>query len=478
MNQESAPYFEALKAYLEERPVTFHIPAHQHGVAAPQEFRELLSTWNVSCDITEVLGLDDIHDSHAQCSEAESLVAELYGAPKTKFLVNGSSAGVQAMIWTALNPGDLVLAPRNSHRSFFSGLLQSGADLKVFDTQLHAETLTLLPPSFEEVEHAVLANRSAKALFLTSPTYHGAACLDLKKIVEYCHQKNMLVLVDEAWGAHLPFHPELPTSAVTCGADMVVQSVHKMAAGLTQSAWLHYNPKTIDEARLTKLLRHLQTSSPSALLVASMDCARRQLATVGGELWSEALRLAREARTLLNESEGLFCPRMDDESRLIFQVRGYTGHEVNEYLRRDHGIQLEMAEVHQGLALILPGQNEANVQKLVSALRSLPLRTSDSQVQRLKGPIRAWAAEPVESALTVREAFHARTTKKSWKKAVDQISAELLYCYPPGVPLLYPGQRITEKMIQYLETQRALGGSIQGGAEPETETILVVEDKR
>lgn len=480
LSQDRAPYFQALKSYLEERPTTFHIPAHNHGLAAPTEFAALLTEWGVACDITEVLGLDDIHDSHSQCLEAEALAAECWGAAKTKFLVNGSTVGVEAMLWTVLNPGDLVIAPTSSHLSFYSSLLLSGGAVECFTTKLHQETLSFLPPTLEEVKVALAKAPKAKALFLTSPTYHGAACGELTEIVEFAHASGLLVLVDEAWGAHFVAHPDLPASAVSCGADMVVQSIHKMTAGLTQSALLHYDPKAIDEGRLHKLLRHLQTSSPSALLVSSIDCARRQLALQGRELWEEALNLAHTARVELDRLDGILCPGPFegwDNSRWILQAhqRGYSGHDLSRCLRSDHRIQLEMSELHQALALCLPGQGREQVHRLVKAVKALEAREPVLLWNELADSLNALLREPGESVLTVRQAFHARTTKVDRKKAVDRICGELLYCYPPGVPVAYPGQRITENLVLYLETQERLGGSIQGGADPKRESILVVE---
>lgn len=478
MDQSSAPYFEALVKYVEQENATFHIPGHQHGLSLPAEMAALLQEWGARADITEVLGIDDIHAPVEQVHQAQQLAAEAYGADHTFFLVNGSTVGNQAMFLSQLGPEDTVLMPQASHRSAYAALLLSGAKAHCFVTEFHHQLLCCLPPTVEEVESALRACPDAKALFLTSPIYHGAGA-DMAALARLAQERELLLMVDEAWGAHLRFCSRLPPSSVGL-ADMVVQSAHKMTGALGQSALLHTSGSRVDRGRLQSVLRHLQTSSPSSLLVASIDCARRQMARVGQELWERTLELASETRTAVNQLPDISCfksPSNWDGSRLLISAvgRGYSGHQLNAYLR-ECGIQVEMSEPHQILVLLTPGHTEKAAIALLDALRKLPKKAESVNFSALRRVLQELHSQLASPCLDLRRAFQARSTSVDLKKAVDRSSAELLYCYPPGVPFVVPGQRFTQEMLELMNVQRRLGGSIQGGADPTLQTVLVLED--
>ena len=425
-----------------------------------------------------MLGIDDIHNPHRQVKEAEELAAAAFGARATKFLVNGSTVGNQAMLTATLGPADLVLAPRSVHRSFFSGLLLSGARVELFATDVHPELGCHLPPTAEQVKAAIESFPEARALFLTSPIYQGA-CAPLIEIVALAKERGLIVLVDEAWGAHLHFSPQLPDSAVDAGADMVVHSLHKSAGGLTPSAVLHFDPGRVNRGRLETVLRHLQTSSPSSLLVASIDCARRQLALSGEADWGRAAGLAARAQVEVGALDGFSCfekrsPDWDPTKVSIeATAHGYTGHDLARTLRWEHKVQVEMSEASHLLLAFSPGHTESHLDKLLHALSSLPPGPGlPACFQRESPPI------PIVSPkVTVRQAFHARSKMLDLRKAVDQTCAELLYCYPPGVPVVFPGQPLTVEVVEFIETQLALGGCVLGGVDPDLETVLVLEER-
>jgi arginine decarboxylase len=479
VDQSRAPYFDALSRYVKEQNLTFHVPGHQHGLSGPPEFSELLQQRGLAGDITEVFGIDDIHDPSGQCREAQQLAAELYGADHTFFLVNGSTVGNQAMFLSTLGPHDSVILPHNSHRSAYSALLLSGARAHFFATDFHPQLLCSLPPTLDQAVGAMEEFPHARALFLTTPTYHGA-CAPVRAIVEEAHGRGMLVLVDEAWGSHLRFCGQAE-SALEAGADMVVQSSHKLTSALTQGALLHLNG--LSPGKVQVVLRHLQTSSPSSLIVASLDCARRQMALGGREVWRDAVDLALVLQRQIDDTEGLNCfaaPENWDRSRLIVQAvqRGYSGFELEEVLRREHGIQVEMSETHQVVLLVTPGHTAQHGERLVSALRALPWQEEPfpwSEVDILSFWV---AARPFETPeMTVREVFFSAHKSVSLEKAVDQTSAELLYCYPPGVPFVYPGQRFSRRALELIRTRRRLGGSVKGGVDPSLESVLIVDNK-
>ncbi|MCA9778490.1 MAG: aminotransferase class V-fold PLP-dependent enzyme, partial [Candidatus Eremiobacteraeota bacterium] len=228
MNHRAAPYFEALRDYVGQKNLTFHVPGHQHGLSTPEELSALVEEWGLACDITEVWGIDDIHEPRDQVRQAQQLAADLYGAEQTFFLVNGSTVGNQAMFLAALGPGKSVILPHNSHRSVYSALLLSGASAHFFETDFHPDLLCSLPPTVEQAVQAMERFPDADAFFLTSPTYHGSLAL-LRQIAAEAHKRDMVVMVDEAWGSHLRFCEGL-SDAMEAGVDMAVQSTHKLTA--------------------------------------------------------------------------------------------------------------------------------------------------------------------------------------------------------------------------------------------------------
>ncbi len=480
MNQGEAPYFQALNNYVRQRNLTFHVPGHQHGLSAPEELTALLTEWGPASDITEVWGIDDIHDPHTQVQQAQQLAAELYGADRTYFLVNGSTVGNQAMFLSTLGPGKSVILPHNCHRSVYSALLLSGAAAYFFPTDFHPELLCSLPPTSEQAVEAMDRFPDADALFLTSPTYHGALA-SLDTIVEEAHRRGKMVLVDEAWGGHLRFC-EGRKDALGAGADMVVQSAHKMTSALTQGAYLHLQGNRVDPARVASVLRHLQTSSPSSLIVASLDCARRQMALQGRELWEQTTHLAHQLEQQIDALPGLNCwgARKDwDSCRLIVQATdlGYSGPRLEEELRKRFQVQVEMSELHQVLFLVTPGHNQLHGRRLLDALSGLKPVNEGFEWPRTREVLtELWRKNRVFEApeMTVRETFFSPASAVSLEKAVDQTCAELLYCYPPGVPFVYPGQRFSSEALELIELGKRLGGSIKGGVDPNLDSVFVL----
>lgn len=424
----------------------------------------------LSCDITEVLGIDDLHHPHAQLAEAQRLAAELYGAQQTFFLVNGSTVGNHAMLLATLSPGEVVLVPQGCHRSVFAGLLLSGARARLIATTIDPDSVSSLPPSLDQVVEAHRQSPEAKALFLTSPTYQGAVA-GLERLAAYARDHGLLLLVDEAWGGHFRFSNALPMSAVEAGADLVVHSTHKMSGALTQGAMLHANGDRVDRERLKVVLTHLQTSSPSSLLVASLDGARRDLALGGRAVWDGLCELSIQARERLNSVDRVHCRTLGDPAKLLLSVEGYSGFALARSLREQHRIQVEMAELTHVLVLLLPGQTKGDIDRLAAALERLA-------VGKESRPAPAVWLPPAASLplLDLRSCFYQPTRRVSLSEALDQRSAELLYCYPPGVPMVYPGQTLTLEILEHLGTLARLGGSVQGGSDPTLSTLKILDD--
>lgn len=455
------------------------MPGHQGGLGADPELHRLLGTPTLWSDITEVLGLDDLHRPVGQCGEAQRLAAAAFGAEETYFLINGSTSGNQAMLLATCGPGDVVLVPRNAHRSVWGGLALSGASAAVYEPPYDAELGAYGVPTARCVALARQQFPQARALLLSSPTYYGHAA-DTQAIVSMAHELELVVLADEAWGAHLPFHAGYPCSAVRAGADLTVQSTHKMLPSLTQTAMLHVRGPRVDRPRLIQTLRMLLSSSPSAPLLASLDCARRQYALHGCRILEELASLALLVRQELGALEGIFCRGGElqapgvvsqwDPARLVISAlgRGYTGYELETYLRYEHRVQIEMSDLFGVVVVLTAGHREEHVQALVHAIGCLPPRA----------PIEGPAAEPPrfpQSLLTPAHTLGARAEAVPWREASGRRAAETVTLYPPGIPWLLAGETIEPQVLCELKARQSAGGKIQGSTDPALETLRVLE---
>ncbi len=462
--------------------LSFHVPGHQGGRGADPELHRLLGTPTLWADLTEVLGIDDLHRPTGQIKEAQELAAETFGAEETHFLINGSTSGNQAMLLATTGPGDLVLMPRNAHRSLWSGLMLSGASAAVYDPPFDHELGVYAVATAETVQQAKARHPQAKAFVLSSPSYHGHAA-DTKAVVEAAHEHTMLLLADEAWGAHLGFHEGYPTSAVHAGADLTVQSTHKMLPSLTQTAMLHVNGERVDRHRLDQVLRTLLSSSPSAPLLASLDSARRQYALHGQAILEELAYLSEMTQHELNRLEGILCRggKLDrpgavslrDPARLVISAlgRGRSGYELEAYLRYEQRIQIEMADAFGVVVVLTAGHKEEHLRTLIHAVESLPQGAPGAE------SLAPTAPPPFPSGiLTPAHALRASSLAVPWEQAEGRLSAETVTLYPPGIPWLLPGEPIGLASLKELHARRKVGGKIQGAADLTLATVRVLVD--
>lgn len=455
--------------------------------------RDFIGDKVLSIDLTQIRGLDDLNAPEGPIQEAHELAAAAYGSDHSYFLVNGSTAGNQAMLMTALRPGDTVLLPRNSHKSATSALIMSGTKPVYMrpevDQSLHIDHC-VTPAT---VAAALEENPEARAVFITSPTYYGATA-DLAAIERIVHARGKLLLVDEAWGPHLHFHPELPPSATSMGADVCVNSTHKLLAGMSQASMLHTCGSRIDRGRLRSTLRLFQSTSPSLVLLASLDVARMQMATVGEELLTQALGLARDARRRLNLIPGIYCmgtdqvgkPGIDgyDETRIVITVKGlgYTGYEAEQILRLRYNVQVELADLFNVVALVTIGDRRESIDRLVNAVSELAREDRPIDIyaptgilqRRLKQGSYELPTIP-EQVVTPREAFLADHVEIPFGKSAGKVCAEVVTPYPPGIPILCPGERITPDIIDYLRLELKAGVHMQGPADTKLRRIRVLQ---
>jgi len=493
LSQKRTPYFDVLHDYVTSGTAPFHTPGHKQGNGMHPRLRDFIGDNVLAIDLTQVGNLDDLNQPEGPIKEAQTLAALAYGADFSYFLVNGSTAGNQAMFMTAVRPGETVLLPRNSHKSATSALIMSGARPVYMRPEVDDEHHVDHCVTPQTVAAALHDHPDAKAVMITTPTYYGSTA-DLAAIEAIVHAAGKLLLVDEAWGPHLHFHPELPPSATSIGADATVNSTHKLLAAMSQASMLHTNGTRIDQGRLRSTLRIFQSTSPQLVLLASLDVARMQMATQGERLLSGALALARDARQRLNEIPGVYCMGTDqigkpgiagyDETRIVITVKGlgYTGYEADQILRNRYNVQIELADLFNVVALITIGDSQDKIDKLVNAVTELAREDRPIDIYSPTGILERRLAQgtykmpPIpELVITPREAFLSEHVEVPFRKSAGRICAEVVTPYPPGIPLLCPGERITENLIEYLRLEIKAGVRMQGPVDTKLRTIRVLQ---
>ena len=457
-------------------------------------FREFVGDNICAIDLTPMPGIDDLLQPTESIKEAQQLAAEAWGADNSFFLINGSTSGNQCMMMTAVNPGDKIAVPRNSHKSMLGGLVMSGAEpiymLPEVDLELRMDHCV----TPETVARTLQENPDVAAVYIVSPTYYGVAA-DLAAIERIVHAAGKPLLVDEAWGPHFHFHPDLPLSATAAGADLSINSTHKMLSAFSQCAMLHQKGERVRLDRLKAVLKMFLSTSPNLPMVASLDVARKQMATEGEALLSGAIELASQMRRRLNEIEGIYCFGEEmrgrpgifdvDPTKITVTVRGlgYTGYEASEILRRRYNIQVELADLFNVVALITIGTRAEAAERFVNAFEEMErvdrkldmFAPSGILEQRLKRG--NFAIPPVPPMrMRPREAFLADTEFVKFRESAGRICAETLTPYPPGIPVIAPGEEITPASIDYLRLELKAGVRIQGPYDDELRVIRVVKE--
>jgi arginine/lysine/ornithine decarboxylase len=471
-DQARAPLFAAMRAYAaNEGAVAFHTPGHKQGRGMEPEFRRLVGEATLRMDLTELDELDDLHHPEGVILEAQALAAEAFGADATYFLVNGSTAGHHAMVMAVCHPGDTLIIPRNAHESVVCALILSGAR-PVYMRPAWDDALCVahgVTPAM--VERALVEHPDARGVLVVHPTPFGGA-LDLERIAAVCHAHGKPLLVDEAHGAHLHFHPDLPTSGMAAGADMVVQSTHKTASGLTQASMLHLRRGRVDPNRVRNALGLVQSSSPNYLLMASLDAARRQLATSGRGLLGETVRLAEAARRRLDTRPGVHVFGRDrcrpdglfdlDVTRLTINVTGLglSGFQALTRLQTGFGVQPETATRHHVLLNVTIGNTARDMDRLVDAFEAL---SAEAARNGTLGRPAVPSGLPVPDGLPVvalppREAFFAATEAVALEQSEGRVCAEIVAPGSTGL-ILAPGEVISRDLAAAV---RAAHGSEDG----------------
>jgi arginine/lysine/ornithine decarboxylase len=481
-SQQRIPLFEALKQNRLSPTVSFFAPGHKQGKGTPKSIDLLLGNSVFQSDFPDLPGLN-LFDPQGVLAEAQQLAAEAFGADRTWFLVNGTSVGAIASILATCNPGEKIILPRNIHQSAISGLILSGAKpifvLPEYDSEL--DLIHCLTP--DSIELSLEQHPDTKAVFMLSPTYQ-AVCGDIAAIGKIARDRGIPLIVDEAHGAHFRFHPDLPTPALEAGADLVMQSTHKVLSSLTQSSMLHLRGDRIEANRLDRSLQILQSTSPSNVLLASLDATRHQFATQGKELTSRTLRLADLARSRLQQIPGLAvlerkksCSpgfRDLDPTRLTVFVSGLgmDGFTIDRLLQEQFNVTPELPLFNHVTFIITSGNSETDIDRLVEAFEKLAESASNNAVANAMA---VFAPTLAPLGCLPRKAFFAPTESIPLKDAIERLCAESICPYPPGIPLLLPGEIITAEAIELLQRVISLGGFVTGAADENLETIEVVK---
>ena len=488
--QIRTPLLDAVLEYRRQGVVRFHMPGHRGGPGADPRIGQVLGREVFAMDVTGVLGLDDLHQPRGVIAEAQQLAAEAFGADRSFFLVNGTSVGVQAMILAACEPGDKLIVARNVHKSIIGGLVLSGVVPVYVAPEIDPHFGIALGVTPQAIQEALDLHPDARGVLLVSPTYHGIAG-DLAEIARVVHERGKVLLVDEAHGPHFAFHEDMPVPALDCGADICAQGVHKILSGLTQASILHVRGDRIDVGRLQAVLRLLQSTSASYLLMSSIDVARMQMATSGRELIQHAIELADLLRRRIRGIPGLdtfgaeWCGRPGvfqmDPTKVTVRVRGLglTGAHVERWLREFGPIQAEMSDLFCVLFIVGFANRPDEVERLADALAYLADHVDEHrppEAERLLTAAEAVVARhqqpPVE--VSPREAFFARHRSVPLERAVGCIAGEVVTCYPPGIPILCPGERVTEAVVEHLLLVRQAGMAVSGPRDPRLETLEVL----
>lgn len=488
LHQLHTPIIDALEEWVQKNHSPFYTPGHKRGVGMN---RRLVDNWGAGVlgwDLPELPGLDNLHAPTGIIAQAQILAAEVFGAERTWFLVNGSTTGVIAAILATCGEGEKIILPRNIHSSAIAGIIHAGA-VPIFINPEYDPELDLahsITPA--AVQFALEQHPDAKAVMLVYPTYYGV-CGDLAAIAEIVHSYHIPLLVDEAHGAHFGFHADLPPSALSLGADLTVQSTHKLLGSLTQSAMLHVNSSRIDVKAIGRSLRLLQSTSPSYLLLASLDAARQQMALDGEELMAQTIELARIARARIDRIEGLSVFELEtptpgskylDPTRLTVTVTGLnlTGFAADEILT-ELGVVAELPSLRHLTFIISLGNRLSDIDRLVAGFEQLAINCAEDP------PLQLISIEPLPSitthmAITPRQADRSPqiTVPLLGGAAIGKISAESICPYPPGIPVLIPGEVITADAIDYLQQILDLGGELAGCSDPTLETIGIVDPIR
>lgn len=481
-NQEETPIVDALLALKKQRLVPFDVPGHKRGKSS-SDLVQFFGEKTISIDANSMKLLDNLSHPVSVIRQAETLAAQAFSAKHAFFMVNGTTQAVQNMIYATVQEGDKILLPRNVHKSVINALVMCGGIPVYVHTPLQRELEISTGMPFESVKQTIDQHPDAKVILVNNPTYYGI-CSDLRRITEYAHEKGLLVLVDEAHGTHLYFGKGLPINAMAAGADMAAVSMHKSGGSLTQSSFLLCN-ESMDPEYVRTIINLTQTTSASYLLMASLDLARRNLVLNGEEIFRKVVELSQYARDEINEIGDYYAYSteiIDREGIYDFDVTklcikttgiGLTGSEVYDLLRDEYNIQVEFGDTANILAYISVGDRIHDIERLVSALSDIRRR-----YKRESRDLLVFDIAKTDVMISPRKAFYAAKASLPLEESIGEISAEMVMCYPPGIPIVAPGELITKEVVEHILYAKEKGCFLMGTEDPEVAAIRIVKGGR
>lgn len=479
LTQEDTPIHRALEEQRINRLAHFDVPGHKGG-RGNKELKRFLGDACLQLDMNSMKPLDNLCHPVSVIKEAQELAAQAFGADEAFFIVNGTTAAVQAMIMSVCKAGDKLIMPRNVHRSAINALVVCGAQPVYVNPGVNRSLGIPLGMAMADVKKAMDENPDAKAILVNNPTYYGI-CSDLREIVKLAHERGMYVLADEAHGTHFYFHEELPLSAMEAGADMAAVSMHKTGGSLTQSSIL-LTKNSINGDYVRQIINLTQTTSGSYLLLSSLDIARKNLSINGRGMFEKTMQFANYARKEINKLGGYYAFGEElvdgdavyafDTTKLSVHTRdiGLAGIEVYDLLRDEYGIQIEFGDIGNILAIISGGDRNLEIERLISAL---------SEIKRLYQKDRAglFDHEYINPTIAMgpQQAFYGEKKMVPIDKSEGGICGEFVMCYPPGIPILAPGERITKDILAYIAYAKEKGCFMTGTQDMKIENINIVE---
>ena len=480
LSQESAPIYEALEHFRKNRIVPFDVPGHKRGRGNP-ELVELLGQQCVGLDVNSMKPLDNLCHPVSVIKEAEELAAEAFGAANAFLMVGGTTSSVQSMVLSVCKKGDKIILPRNVHRSVINAIVLCGAIPVYVNPDMDNRLGIALGMKVSQVKRAVMENPEAVAVLVNNPTYYGI-CSDLRSIVEIAHSHEMKVLVDEAHGTHFYFGDNLPLSAMAAGADMASVSMHKSGGSLTQSSFLLLGPD-MNEGYVRQIINLTQTTSASYLLLASLDISRKNLALRGKAEFAKVIALAEYARGEINEIGSYYAYTSElingdsifdfDKTKLTVNTLGIglAGIEVYDILRDEYDIQMELGDIANILAYISIGDRNREIERMVSALAEIKRKYKKDGTGMFS---QEYISPQVE--VSPQSAFYAQKELLPLRAAEGRICGEFVMCYPPGIPILAPGEQITAHILDYIEYAKEKGCSLTGPEDPAVRSLNVLKE--
>ncbi len=482
LDQNKAPLYQALSEFKDKRVVPFDVPGHKRGRGNP-ELTEFLGKKVMEIDVNSMKPLDNLNHPSSVIKEAESLAAEAFGSNHAFFMVNGTTSSVQAMVFATLKRGDKIILPRNVHRSVLNALVLCGAIPIYINPELNKRLGISLGMSVNSVKDAIVNHPDAKAIFVNNPTYYGI-CSDLKSIVKLAHHANILVLADEAHGTHLYFGENLPINAMAAGCDMSAVSMHKSGGSLTQSSILLTNDK-VNPDYMRQVINLTSTTSASYLLLSSLDLSRKHMALNGNSIMKNVIELVEYAREEVNEIGDYWAlgkELIDGDAVFDFDLTkltintldiGLAGIEVYDLLRDEYDIQMELGDIANILAYVSVGDRKSDIERLVSALVDIRRRYK-------KDTAGMWVQEYInpELVVTPQDAFYGNKIALELDKTLGHVCTEFVMAYPPGIPILAPGERITKDILEYIKYAKEKGCLITGTEDLKVNHLNVLVDEK